>query len=68
MRILAYLLILAGIGSEAFAWWGLATPAGRRAYDEMDGIIPLTAMPAGLLLIVAGVALLWWIRQRERLR
>lgn len=66
MRTLAVLLILAGLGCEAFAWWGLATPDGRRAYDEMDGIIPFAAMPAGALLIAAGLAMLWWRRRRAR--
>lgn len=64
MRLAAFALIVAALGCAAFAWWGVQTPAGRRAFDEMDGIIPLAAVPLGILLLAAGLALLWRHRRR----
>ena len=40
----------------AFGHWGLQTAAGRKAFDEMDGMIPFGARVLGVaLLIVATV-------------
>ena len=53
MRYLPPLLLAVAASCLAFAYWGLATPAGRRAYDEMDGIIPAFA---GMLAVMLGAA------------
>jgi hypothetical protein len=50
----------AGLG---FAWWGLQTTAGRHAFDEMAGIIPVVAGILGLCLLFVGVV---WIVVRSR--
>lgn len=62
MPIATFLLALAALACEVFAYWGLNTVAGRSAFDEMAGMIPLAAAPVGLCL--AGAALLTWWRRR----
>lgn len=57
------LLLALAISCEAFAYWGLKTVAGRAAFDEMAGIIPLAAAPLGVCF--AAVALLLWWRYRR---
>jgi hypothetical protein len=49
-----YGLVAIGVALLVFGWWGIYTPAGRRAYDEMAGMIPFFAgVAGGLLLVVA---------------
>jgi hypothetical protein len=59
MRMLAYILIALALGCEVFAYWGLYTVSGRRAFDEMAGIIPWAAQFVGLFLFL-GAAFIWW--------
>jgi len=59
MRSASVVLFLAGVACEVFAYWGLNTPRGRRAFDEMAGMIPLAAAPAGAVLVLLA-AVLWW--------
>jgi len=68
MRILPHGLLVVAAALFAFAYWGLKTPEGRRAYDEMAGIIPMAAGLAGVVLIVAAAAIwLWrWLRTPKR--
>ncbi|MEJ7812765.1 MAG: hypothetical protein WKG32_20290 [Gemmatimonadaceae bacterium] len=44
-----------GVALLLFAYWGIETARGRRAFDEMAGMIPLAAGALGALLVVAGV-------------
>jgi len=60
VRALALSLVAAAMACVAFAVWGLKTPAGRRAFDEMAGIIPMAAGLAGVLLCVAALAIWLW--------
>jgi hypothetical protein len=60
VRALVPLLLVAGAGCFAFAYWGLKTPAGRRAFDEMAGIIPMVAGLVGAVFCVAALALWLW--------
>lgn len=55
-------LLLAGALSALFGAWGTYTPAGRREFDEMAGMIPMAALYLGGLLIAAGAAL--WLKRR----
>ena len=56
MRIVAGVLAALGAALLAFGYWGLETVAGRRAFDEMAGMIPFGAQVLGaLLLILAAV-------------
>ena len=64
MRRLPPLLLAVAAACFAFAYWGLATPQGRRAYDEMDGIIPAAAGLIAAVLVVAAAALWLWRRLR----
>ena len=58
VRIVIILLVL-----MMFAcYWGLNTTAGRSAFDEMAGMIPLAAVPLGLCF--AGAALFVWWKNR----
>ena len=41
MKPASIVCALAGIACELFAYWGLNTVRGRRAFDEMAGMIPL---------------------------
>jgi lipopolysaccharide export LptBFGC system permease protein LptF len=59
MRSASIALLLAGAACEVFAYWGLNTARGRRAFDEMAGMLPLAAAPAGVVLILLA-AVLWW--------
>ena len=58
---------LLAIGLAVFCWWGLFTSAGRRAFDEMAGMIPwfagvLAAVAALVVAVLCGV-LLWRARR-----
>lgn len=69
MRIAIGLLVALGFGLVAFGYWGLETAAGRRAFDEMAGMIPFGAQVLGaLLLTAAGVisAACWWRGRPDR--
>lgn len=55
-------LLILGAITTAFGWWGVYTAAGRRQFDEMAGILPLASLALGALLIVIGLALLFWRR------
>lgn len=44
---------------EAFAYWGLYTVSGRRTFDEMAGMVPLAAAPAGVFFAVCAVVASW---------
>jgi hypothetical protein len=60
VRALALSLFVAAMACLAFAYWGLRTPAGRRAFDEMAGIIPMAAGLAGVLFCVVALAIWLW--------
>lgn len=60
MRYLPVLLLACAGACFAFAYWGLETPAGRRAYDEMAGIIPAAVGMAGALFVLAAAAIGGW--------
>lgn len=59
MRVASLVLAALALVCEAFAWWGLSTASGRRAFDEMAGMIPLAAGVAGAVFAVAALAV-WW--------
>lgn len=63
--IMPIFLLAIAVACEAFAYWGLNTVAGRAAFDEMAGIIPLAAAPLGLCFALAAL-LLWWRRRRTQ--
>jgi hypothetical protein len=67
LRYLPFCLLIVAFAGFGFAYWGLETPDGRRAYDEMAGIIPMAAGLAGAVLVVAAAAIsLWrWISARN---
>ncbi|MGC4090189.1 MAG: hypothetical protein QM756_20380 [Polyangiaceae bacterium] len=50
-----------GAALIAFAAWGLFTPAGAGAFDEMDGLIPFFAGLLGVGLVLGG-GLVWWLK------
>lgn len=60
MRYLPLFLLTAAFACLAFAYWGLETPGGRRAYDEMAGIVPMATGLAGAVFVVAAAALWLW--------
>ena len=55
-------LLILGAVALVFGWWGVYTVSGRRQFDEMAGILPLAALALGGLLLVIGLALLFWRR------
>ena len=59
MRIIALVLLVLAIACETFAYWGMSTASGRRAFDEMAGMVPLAAAVAGALFVVVA-AVVWW--------
>jgi len=63
MRHLPIFLLITAIACFGFSYWGLNTVAGRAAFDEMAGIIPLAATPLGLLLLLCAAVL--WLKRRR---
>lgn len=56
MKTFAIVLAWVSLAGMIFGWWGLETVSGRRAFDEMAGIIPLvTGVASFILLLIAGV-------------
>jgi hypothetical protein len=69
MKILPVVLVLVGLPCLGFGWWGLNTVAGRRAYDEMDAIIPFASGALGgfLIVVAAVIAIIGvWRRRASR--
>ena len=64
MQRIAKALLLLALGLGVFAWWGLSTSAGARAFDEMDGLIPFFAGVLGVALVICA-SLLWWFAKRS---
>jgi len=58
MRGVSLLCAALALCLAGFAYWGLNTDAGRHAFDEMGGIVPLAAVPASFLLVL--LAILFW--------
>jgi heme/copper-type cytochrome/quinol oxidase subunit 2 len=67
MKLVALVLVVLAVPLGAFAYWGVATKAGQRRFDEMDGIYPTLAGLVAAILLVLG-ALVWgvthWMRSR----
>jgi len=66
LRTLAMVLAVLGAAFEALAFWGLRTAAGRTHFDEMAGMIPLAALPAGLICLLAAAFFAWRNRLARR--
>jgi hypothetical protein len=66
MKTAAHILVALTLALGAFGWWGIETAAGRRAFDEMAGMIPYGALVVGCLCLLGAVVLyvLLWQRQR----
>jgi hypothetical protein len=65
MRTGPVVLAALALACESFAYWGLSTASGRRAFDEMAGMIPVAAGVTGILLAVAASIVWWRGRQAE---
>lgn len=63
MRLLPIPLLVLALVLGVFAYWGVYTRAGAARFDEMDGIIPVAAGAAAVLLLL-GAALAWWLQSR----
>jgi hypothetical protein len=63
MRLLPLSLLVLAVGCVAFAYWGVSTTSGRRAFDEMAGMIPMGVGALGILLAIAA-AIVWWMGRR----
>jgi multisubunit Na+/H+ antiporter MnhC subunit len=48
---------LLAIGLGTFGYWGVYTEAGRKQYDEMDGIIPVAALATAVVIALSLVIL-----------
>lgn len=60
MRTLPLCLAILGLAGVLFAYWGLETVSGRKAFDEMAGMIPVGAGVVGAILLIAA-AIVWWL-------
>jgi hypothetical protein len=58
--VVAIVLAAIGLGLGVFAWWGINTRAGNRAFDEMAGMIPFFAGVAGGVLVVIALGIAGW--------
>lgn len=65
MRAASLALGVLALACEVFAYWGLRTEAGRSSFDEMAGILPLAAVPAGALLVLSALVV-WWCSKRAK--
>ena len=63
MKLTAAALCVAALALGAFGWWGCRTTAGRRHVDEMAGMIPMAALLAAGVLLLAGLACAWAARR-----
>lgn len=59
MRLVSLLFLSLAVVCGAFAYWGLHTVAGRRAFDEMAGMVPLAAGALGVLFLIVAAAAAW---------
>ena len=66
MRRLAFGMLFLGVALMVYGWWGIFTPSGQRAYDEMAGLIPLYGGILGAFLAVVGALILLMRRWRAR--
>lgn len=64
MRLIPVYLLFLALLAITFAWWGLETEAGRRNFDEMDGLYPFFTGIGGLVLMALSLLLL--ILQRRK--
>lgn len=62
MKTFAIFLAWASLAGMIFGWWGLETAAGRRAFDEMAGIIPLVTGVASFVLLLVAAALYYFAK------
>jgi hypothetical protein len=66
MRLVSVCLLILAIACGAFAYWGIFTPSGARAFDEMDGMIPFfVGLASGPLILAAAIC--WWLARRARI-
>ncbi len=66
MKIAAFVLLFIGMPLSIFGYWGSQTVAGRKKYDEMDGIIPIFSLYLGVVLVIIGLIVgLWWLSLEE---
>ena len=65
MRIAALCLAFLSLACATFALWGLGTPSGRAAFDEMAGILPLASGAASVLFALCAL-LAWWRHAAHR--
>jgi hypothetical protein len=63
-RYVPLLLLVAAIPCWGFAHWGLETTAGRAAFDEMAGIIPMVVGILGIVFALCA-AVIGWLNQRR---
>jgi hypothetical protein len=64
MARIGCLLLTTSVPLMLFGWWGVYTAAGRRAFDEMAGMVPFGAGALGALLAVIGGGLYAYARLR----
>lgn len=57
MKWMAIALGILAVAAFAFGMWGLSTEAGREAYDEMDGMIPMASLASSAPLAIAAAVL-----------
>jgi hypothetical protein len=62
-QIIGAVALVSSLALGTFAYWGLYTPAGRHAYDEMDALYPAAAGALGLIML-AFALLAWWLQRR----
>ena len=64
MRVATLACLLLAFLLALFAYWGINTPGGQHAFDEMAGMIPFGAglLSGALVLVAVGVEL--WSRRR----
>jgi len=67
-QIVGAAALASSLALGAFAYWGLYTSAGNRAYDEVDALYPAAAGALGLVLLAFALVALWLQRRAGRQR
>tara|TARA_R110000850_G_scaffold38729_1_gene100715 strand:- start:456 stop:671 length:216 start_codon:yes stop_codon:yes gene_type:complete len=62
MKTFALVLAWVSLAGMIFGWWGVETVAGRRAFDEMAGIIPFVTGVASFILLLISAALYYFAK------
>lgn len=66
MKTVARILLIVGIASIIYGYWGAFTRSGNKVYDEMDAYLPFFILIAGVILVIAFIILAIIMRRKNK--